>query len=1541
MSITLTEAQLSEVVKSAVAAAITANTQAGKSKVKSAERPEIDLKCTESQWAFFIDEWNSYKRMTSLVEVRQIVDELRACCTMELRRTLFNLMGSSTVETLTEANLLKKIKESAVVGKNVSVHRKEFYGIMQEPGESLNMFVSRLKAKAEQCNFVITCCNEECDQSNSYSNAMICDQMTVGLYDKDIQQEVLARDKTLDTLDKRYELISAYEKSRLTKSQLESNSVSSSTNVVRSSQYKKDSRNVQKKRCTGCHSYKHWGADRSEKCPAWGKECRHCGGPNHFSDCCNKMKSLEVEKSRSNDENKSPVSEKSSANALLSVKEGNSSYFYSFSSEIIDEFTGSSEYAIPNIEWNGKEFVKRSPHPLPKLQLNLQPMLELHAEVATIPPKKNVRRSIDITAFTDTCAQTCIAGVEVLQKLNFKEENLIPSSHIIKGVTGKQVDIMGVLLAVMFYNGKSSHAAIYVCKNISGFFISPKVQKEIGILPSTYPDVQQAVPITSSVQASHWSTHNIAECGCPKHTPPPEKPDTIPFPPTNENREKLEKWILNAYSSSAFNVCEHQILPKMKGKPLDVHLKEGSTATAVHTPIPVPHHWKKQVKSDLDRDVRLGIIEPVPLGTPTTWCSRMVVVAKKDGKPRRTVDYQVLNNTSLRETHHTPSPYNQVSVVPSNTKKTVLDAWNGYHSLPLSESAKNATTFITEWGRYRYTSAPQGFHAAGDGYTRRFDDITTDFPRKTKCVDDTLLWDADIEGSFWHTLEYLNLCNEQGITFNPNKFVFAEDEVDFAGFTVTSNGIKPMKKMVDAIKNFPNPKNITDIRSFFGLINQVSFTFASSEKMKPFRDLLKKNSKWYWDETLSSLFLQTKKFIINQIQHGVRNFEVDRPTTLWTDWSKDGIGFSLTQKFCNCDINEAPTCCDKGWKLVFAGSRFTTDAESRYAPVEGEALAVADALSKCRMFVLGCPRLIVASDHKGLTSILGDKSLEKIKNPRMFALKEKTLPYNFTMKYVKGKINSVADAFSRIRSTPDADEETIAVENDKKIEASLLAALVSPDLGNIRAVTLERIQTASSSDDTTKELIKVISNGFPNSKNNLPDSLKRYWSVRDELSTLGSAVLFQNRIVVPLSLRSEILEILHSAHQGVTGMKLRANSSVYWPGLSADITNRRLQCTDCISNAPSQSAEPIVMNVINSPPQYPFDQVVTDYFTLMGYKYLLYADRYSGWITVVKTKLGDGDLKFLKKHLCHLFATYGTPREISDDGGPPFNAHEYKEFLKLWGINLRKSSSYYPQSNGRAELAVKTAKRILTGNCVNGDVDNDRVARALLQYRNTPLQGIELSPAQILYGRSLKDHMPTLDEALKIRKEWLLAADDRETALRKRHIKLIEKYNDTARELPELSVSDHVAVQNQSGNYPKRWDKTGKIVETLPYRQYKVKMDGSGRVTLRNRKFLRQIVPVCSTPKVPDILSDHLNTSSLSNTPDVKTPIVHHLSPSAPDNIASTTDDNDNVTSAHLDNLVPPEPRRSNRLKKPRTLFNAELTGQTHSYVPVNDGLQI
>ena len=90
----------------------------------------------------------------------------------------------------------------------------------------------------------------------------------------------------------------------------------------------------------------------------------------------------------------------------------------------------------------------------------------------------------------------------------------------------------------------------------------------------------------------------------------------------------------------------------MTGKPLDIVFKADTIPSAVHCPIPVPNHWKKEVKAALDRDEDMGIIEPVPQGTPTTWCSRMVVAPKNDGSARRTVDLQKLNAAMLRETSY-------------------------------------------------------------------------------------------------------------------------------------------------------------------------------------------------------------------------------------------------------------------------------------------------------------------------------------------------------------------------------------------------------------------------------------------------------------------------------------------------------------------------------------------------------------------------------------------------------------------------------------------------------------------------------------------------------------------------------------------------------------------------------------------------------------------------------------------------------------------------------------------------------------------------
>jgi hypothetical protein len=892
----------------------------------------------------------------------------------------------------------------------------------------------------------------------------------------------------------------------------------------------------------------------------------------------------------------------------------------------------------------------------------------------------------------------------------------------------------------------------------------------------------------------------------------------------------------------------------MKGPPLTLNIDPNAIPAAIHTPIPVPLHWQDEVKAGLDRDVRLGVLEPVPVGEPVTWCHRMVTCKKKNGKLRRTVDLQALNAYSTRETHHTQSPFHQATLIPSDKKKSVFDAWNGYHSVPIRECDRHYTAFITPWGRYRYRTTPQGYIASGDGYSRRFDEIVSEFPDKTKCIDDTCMWADNVEDSFFQACRWLDLCGHNGIIQNPDKFVFAEDAVEFAGFEITADNIKPCKKYLQAITDFPVPQNITDIRSWFGLINQVNYCASMTDDMKPFRDLLKPSTPFYWDTQLQQLFDQSKVSIIDEIKEGVVIFDKTKKTCLQTDWSKDGIGFWLLQKHCQCP-GDRPDCCPSGWKITFAGSRFTHPAESRYAPVEGEALAVADALERAKHFVLGCDDLIIAVDHKPLLKILGDRKLEDIHNPRLMNLKEKTLPFKYKIIHIEGKKHKAPDAISRHPTgsrTPDKlslTDDTLASimthEDDTSTEmeeAIMLAAASS--LQSFQSVTWNSVREATTSDPIMQILLTTIEQGFPYHKHELPQQIQDYWQFRDSLSATDGVVTFKDRIVIPPSLRPDILEALHSAHQGVTAMSARADISVFWPGITKQISLLRARCNDCNIMAPSQPRAP------PTPPQepvYPFQCICSDYFHYAGTHYLIIVDRYSNWPIVQRS---SGGAAGLIKCLRETFITYGIPDELASDGGPEYTSKETQHFLKSWGVSHRVSSVAFPHSNCRAELGVKTCKRMITNNTGPvGEIDTDRFQRAMLQYRNCPDQDTKLSPAMIVFGRAIKDFIPILPGRYKPHSTWIETGYDREKALMNRHMKAVERLTEHTQKLPELWVGDHVRVQNQTGTQPLKWDKTGKVVEVNQYDQYVIKADGSGRVTVRNRKFLRKFTPFTTVKK--------------------------------------------------------------------------------------------
>ena len=156
-----------------------------------------------------------------------------------------------------------------------------------------------------------------------------------------------------------------------------------------------------------------------------------------------------------------------------------------------------------------------------------------------------------------------------------------------------------------------------------------------------------------------------------------------------------------------------------------------------------------------------------------------------------------------------------------------------------------------------------------------------------------------------------------------------------------------------------------------------------------------------------------------------------------------------------------------------------------------------------------------------------------------------------------------------------------------------------------------------------------------------------------------------------------------------------------------------------------------------------------------------------------------------------------------------------------------------------------------------GELDTDAFRIAMLQYRNTPDPTTKLSPAMCVFGRPIKDFIPVLPGRYQPHPTWQDTLNKREEALRHRHMKAEERWAEHTKRLPPLQVGHTVRIQNQVGPHPNKWDKTGTIIEVRQFDQYVVRVDGSGRATLRNRKFLRRYVPV-QQPRRPTTITDDI-----------------------------------------------------------------------------------
>ena len=1549
------------------------------SKLEKLPRPVFNLQMTEAQWTFTKIQWENYIGQTQVSDATKL-SQLQAACSDALRQRVFD---TGLYSDLTTPSLfLTKMEELAVIKVHKSVHLRNLWKMTQQSDEPIRAYVARLTSTADMCGMTVQC---TCENLVSYRDNVIQQLIIHGMRDSDIRIRVLSRNTNgeLTSLQKLVDYIQAEEAGKNESQDLISEDYQIS-GLRRNSNYQRD-----KNKCTHCgllrHSKNNGPEERRRYCKAYGSICNKCNKKGHFSSVC-QQKSKNVSSPRAELQeltNESPVTaEVSNVSTFFAITAPENEFYPSCATDLViplqqirDVQDGPvttlplPHYVYKKISGWSQEQPRKSPTIMAQFSVDRKSYGELNLPMPKLAAGHSPGRSSDVSSICDSGAQLTVIPRNLLNNMRIKLDSIFPIQTRIQGVANAPLLVDGGILVVITAKNvktgeiRTSKQLAYVSSTVKSPYLSFDACVDLGIVSPDFPQVgecDEAPSVTigqlSPTQCSNSGVPSSSEntCSCPRRELPPTTPPVLPCAPTVSNLPILKKFILDRYASSAFNCCEKQPLKLMdQSPPLRLYTDEMVKPRAVHTPSTVPLHWKSAVKEGLDRDEHLGVIEKVPVNSPVTWCSRMVVTSKADGSPRRVVDFTELNKYTPRQTHHTASPWNIVSSIPPQKVKSVLDCWHGYHSVPLHPSDKHLTTFVTEWGRYRYKTVPQGLISAGDAYTQRKAEIMAGVSDQETCVDDTILFSDTIEQNFYKVCEFLTTGSNGGCTFNPHKFQFGEDEVNFLGFLVTRDGVKTTNQFRESILNFPTPQNITDVRAWFGCINQVSYSFASAPIMAPFRHLLSTKVPFQWSEELQSAFEASKLEIVAQCEKGVRSFDPKLPTALATDWAKIGIGFWLTQKHCKCPVRQEPLpgCCPTGWQTVYCGSKFCTPAESRYHPIEGEALAATYGLQKCKFFVLGLDNLLLTLDHKPLLPIFGqDHHLEDIENPRLLNFKLKSLLFRFKVLHVPGKKNVTADTFSRRHDTPlkpyaskkkeyhslmdmgpsqDYSNElgpptwvsppvaVAAVQNqtlnqpNKTLPVKQLLP-IPPSLSSLHAIpngcetqlspehllvgyimsaistintwsrlspitvdqqppealSWKKLESACLSCDEYKTLISTVKAGSDR-KEDWDDSVVDFYPHRNSLVVVGPVVLLYDRPVIPVALRKTVLSHLHAGHQGANAMFERAASALYWPNFRADIINYKASCSTCARYQPSNPSMPPVHP---ETPVYPFQSICADFFSLQSRSFLVIVDRFSNWLSVAQ--LDKDTSEELIRTLREYFSIFGIPLTFTSDGAKVFTSKAMEEFFDRYGVVHRVTTAYNPRSNKRAEVAVKSAKRMIRNNLSQtGSLNTDKMTRALLQHRNTPCAITGLSPAQIIFGRVLRDFLPLQPNKFIPRLEWRQAANTRASAYSKRVMEKATYLSQHSRPLAPLQVGQHVLIQdqNKASATHKQWTRTGIIIDVGSHDDYQVRVDGSRMITKRNRKFLRPLTPSLDVFNPYPTASKH-TSGEQSHTPTIPAP---------------------------------------------------------------------
>ena len=744
-----------------------------------------------------------------------------------------------------------------------------------------------------------------------------------------------------------------------------------------------------------------------------------------------------------------------------------------------------------------------------------------------------------------------------------------------------------------------------------------------------------------------------------------------------------------------------------------------------------------ELKKQLEELVKAGFIQPSksPFGAP------ILFVKKKDGTMRMCVDYRALNNVTIKNSYPLPRVDELFDRLQGAKYFSKIDLRSGYHQIRISPEDVPKTAFRTRYGHFEFlvlpfglTNAPGTFmHLMHQAFREHLDDFVLVF------LDDILIFSKTLEEHEDHVRKVLDILRREKLYAKESKCEFFRTEVEFLGHMVGRDGVRMMEDKVKAIADWPEPKNVRDVRAFLGTAGYYrKFIKDFSLLSSPLSELTKESVKFVWATEQQQAFVRLK----HALQHGPVLVlpDPDLPYTVHTDSSGFATGAVLMQDQ------------GKGLQPIAFMSKKMLDAETRYPVHEQELLAIINSLSNWRHYLSG-RKFTLLTDHKSLQHFKTQPQL----SGRQSRWKDVIANFDFDIEYIEGKSNVVADGLSRrpdhAGATANPSLATQSINGIQYVRAPMMprSELLKCAIFNGLSTPASNgaIHAVAASSPSISSLLNDIQQSARVDPKYQAELARR--RLRTDPVKVSDGLLYrEQRIFVPndLTLQTRILQECHDSslggHLGKEKTMEQVKRRFYWSGMDESVRKYVTSCDACQRNKPSQQAPMGKLQPLPIPTR-PWQQVSMDLITQLPRSragndaIVVFVDKLTKMVHYVATTTTVTAPQLATLFMREVVRLHGVPDSILSDRDPRFTAHFWRAFWSQLGTTLTMSTAYHPQTDGQTERANRTLEEMLRSRINFKQTDwDEHLSAAELAINNALHASTGFTPFYLNFGQQVQ-----------------------------------------------------------------------------------------------------------------------------------------------------------------------------------------------------------